>query len=688
MRKLKRAKRIISILLAFIMSVSLLSVTTTTVQAAVAADYGWYGDGKASTFTIGTPAELLGLANIVNGTDGKSSNTFENKTVTLTADIDLSSVCGTAIGSWSSIGCDVRHVFDGTFDGDGHKVVNLYINDTSDYQGLFGRNTGTIKNLGVSGSIVAANYAGGISAYCSAGIIQNCYNECTIQGAMVVGGITGGASAASISKCYNMGNVSASEYGGGVVGFGENTAVSNSYNMGAITGTVGQIGGIVGGGLAATIRRCYNTGNVSGAKEVGGIVGKNAKYGENASAISDCVSLGETITCSQSVGRIIGDNTAESELSGNKARSDMSVMVNSIAVANLDNKSANQINGEDVSTTGAALLSAVFNGWPSDLWQFTGTDQLKPGVVLPTLKSILAAQTPKLPGVDEPDPETSTVTSVKITPTSATVIQGKTKTFAARVDGTGQPSQSVTWSVSGKKSSKTKISTTGKLTVGSDEKATTLTVKAVSKADKTKSATVKVKVAAKLNTKFTSGNFTYMITDEKTTGSGTVTLTGIGIGKSVTSLTVPATVNCRSISYKVTAVGDKAFDQNKRLRKAVIGNNVTKIGKNAFRDCTSLAEVTVGNKVTKILSGAFLRCKSLNKITIGTGLKEIGAHAFCLDKALRTMTIKSTKLTKVGEHSMNATNNLKIKVPATKVSAYKKLFANKLQGVNVKVIKK
>ncbi len=104
MRKIKRAKRIISILLAIIMSVSLLPVTTTPVQAAVAADYIWYGDGSASTYSIGTPAELLGLVHIVNGTNGKTRDSFESKTVTLTANIDLSSVCGASIGSWTPIG--------------------------------------------------------------------------------------------------------------------------------------------------------------------------------------------------------------------------------------------------------------------------------------------------------------------------------------------------------------------------------------------------------------------------------------------------------------------------------------------------------------------------------------------------------------------------------------------------------
>ena len=59
-------------------------------------------------------------------------------------DIDLSS-----IDNWTAIGKS-SSMFSGTFDGNGHVIKNLTINNpTSDYQGLFGyASSGEIKNIG------------------------------------------------------------------------------------------------------------------------------------------------------------------------------------------------------------------------------------------------------------------------------------------------------------------------------------------------------------------------------------------------------------------------------------------------------------------------------------------------------------------------------------------------------------
>ncbi len=289
--------------------------------------------------------------------------------------------------------------------------------------------------------------------------------------------------------------------------------------------------------------------------------------------------------------------------------------------------------------------------------------------------------------INKADPVVTTVTKVAVSPTSASVLKGGTKTFSAKVTGTGSPSQEVTWSVSGNKSKNTKITSAGKLTVGSDETATALTIKAVSKDNTKKFGTAKVNVAAKKGTKFTTGNFTYKITNEKTNGSGAVTLTGIAKGKTVTTLTVPATTKYNGVTYKVSAIGEKAFYKNKKIKKAIIGNNVVTIGKNAFRECTKLTTVTVGNKVTTISYAAFMKCGSLKTVTIGTGLKKFENHVFCLARKLATVNIKSTKLTSVGNHALNEVSNLKIKVPASKVKAYKKLFAKTEKGKNVTVVK-
>ena len=88
----------------------------------------------------------------------------------------------------------------------------------------------------------------------------------------------------------------------------------------------------------------------------------------------------------------------------------------------------------------------------------------------------------------------ATVTGVTVTPTAATVEAGKTQQFTAKVEGTGDYNESVTWTVSGSKNDGTTISATGLLTVADNETAATLTVKATANGDDTKYATATVTV--------------------------------------------------------------------------------------------------------------------------------------------------------------------------------------------------
>lgn len=140
--------------------------TPVTVQPSIA----WYTDAiavneKATNFTINSAADLLGLAQLVN--DG--TETFSGKTIMLEDNIDLSSVCypanenGTAEVSWTPIG-DATHAFAGMFDGNGHTIEGLHINETGSweantvlYKGLFGNNSGTIKNIIVTGNVTITN---------------------------------------------------------------------------------------------------------------------------------------------------------------------------------------------------------------------------------------------------------------------------------------------------------------------------------------------------------------------------------------------------------------------------------------------------------------------------------------------------------------------------------------------------
>ncbi len=94
---------------------------------------------------------------------------------------------------------------------------------------------------------------------------------------------------------------------------------------------------------------------------------------------------------------------------------------------------------------------------------------------------------------------TRIVTSMSIDGGDFTMGVGTSNTFKVTMEGS-ITDKSVTWSVSGNKSSKTKITTAGKLTIGSDETAKKLTVKAVSKQDTSASAKVTVTVTDKAPT--------------------------------------------------------------------------------------------------------------------------------------------------------------------------------------------
>ena len=84
---------------------------------------------KEDPLTIGTVQELLQFRNAVSDSGMykgvKLKNAGEGLHFKLTADLDLSSVCGRDVGNWKAIG-----PFEGSFDGDGHKISNLYIDDS------------------------------------------------------------------------------------------------------------------------------------------------------------------------------------------------------------------------------------------------------------------------------------------------------------------------------------------------------------------------------------------------------------------------------------------------------------------------------------------------------------------------------------------------------------------------------
>ena len=180
----------------------------------------------------------------------------------------------------------------------------------------------------------------------------------------------------------------------------------------------------------------------------------------------------------------------------------------------------------------------------------------------------------------------------------------------------------------------------------------------------------------------TSGKNSYKVTKQ-----GTAVAFAKTKSKSKT-IAIPATIKIGNTTYKVTSIAANALKGNKKLTKVTIGKNVTSIGKGAFQNCTALTKITVPDKVTSIGDLAFSGCKKMTTVTLGKGVKKIGKETFKGNSKLSGITIKSTALKSVGKDALKGIqSNAKIKVPAKKLSAYKKLLKNKGQGKKVKITK-
>lgn len=161
-------------------------------------------------------------------------------------------------------------------------------------------------------------------------------------------------------------------------------------------------------------------------------------------------------------------------------------------------------------------------------------------------------------------------------------------------------------------------------------------------------------ITVKKSAKYSVGALKYQITNAATNGKGTVRVYGAVKTASKLSgkVTIPTTVKIGGKSFKVTEVGAKAFKGYKKITSLVVGNNVKTVGSSAFQGCTKLKTVTLGKAVTTIKTKAFYG-----------------------DKTLKTMKITSKSLKSVGKSAIKSINkSAKIKVPASKVKSYKKLF--------------
>lgn len=208
--------------------------------------------------------------NKIDNTDESSKQGFSGYYFALSDDIKLDG------GLWTPIGH--MHIFCGHFDGKGHTVDGLRIDQIDGYIGLFGCvNDGTICNLGVrlheDGIKVASSYpkdnifAGGIVGYLLGlnigASLRNCFVvgdgkvEITAGYQGTVGAIAGSikssdSHSALLTHCYSTVDVEATTenqcYAGGIVGR-SNSILSYTYATGSVktnNATEQSAGGICG----------------------------------------------------------------------------------------------------------------------------------------------------------------------------------------------------------------------------------------------------------------------------------------------------------------------------------------------------------------------------------------------------------------------------------------------------------
>ena len=270
------------------------------------------GDGKVGNPYIITKAEELAwFRDQVNGGNKKiCAKIADNVEV-----IDLKDFCHAADASkkideqsWVPIGNSNKQ-YQGTFDGNGKTITNLYINASQVNMGLFGYTYGgTIKNLTFEYANVTNtnNYAGVLVGKASGGsTLQNIKisNTCQIKGGQYTGGIAGYLDG-NAYNCVNCATVQGIQYIGGLCGYSRTgNSMTACANYGNVTASSLRVGGLVGYFSGGTIQDCANYGDVKGTDHVAGMAGyvKNGK-------IQNVFSYGNisVTTKTQNVGMVFG----------------------------------------------------------------------------------------------------------------------------------------------------------------------------------------------------------------------------------------------------------------------------------------------------------------------------------------------------------------------------------------------
>ena len=212
-------------------------------------------------YNIANPKQLIWYASNINNGDTRAKGR-------LIADIDMEGMCD----KFNPIGNTEETPFNAIFDGQGHRISNLVVEQETNCAGLFGyiKAPCTIQNLVLDEtcSITGAAYSGliGESIGGKSGDIHmtNLGNEGTVTTTGVhAGGIIGCCMSSSahfiITNCYTTGTINGGGESGQLSGWvGDNAEIIGCWSTSKVTGTESNDRYFVRYGSIAKAERCYS----------------------------------------------------------------------------------------------------------------------------------------------------------------------------------------------------------------------------------------------------------------------------------------------------------------------------------------------------------------------------------------------------------------------------------------------
>ncbi len=134
--------------------------------------------------------------------------------------------------------------------------------------------------------------------------------------------------------------------------------------------------------------------------------------------------------------------------------------------------------------------------------------------------------------------------------------------------------------------------------------------------------------SASVGDTYTSGDFEYTVLDD-----GTAEISNYN--GSEANLVIPNIIG----GYKVTSVGERAFNYKSIVESVTIPYGVNTIGDLAFNNCSDLKNVTIPDSVTYIGTDAFSSSENLESITIPKGVEKIQSRTFWGCSGLKSVII-------------------------------------------------